>query len=255
KTRELLEKYSGIPPSQQSEHVHRIRDQAWNIRVYPCTGLGVWLVPTISRSPAYAEILALVKTGARYLDVGCFIGQDMRRLVYDGAPSTNLYGVDIVSHWAVGFDMFRDKATFSAQFIEADFMDTAESAGLAALEGSVDVIFVSQVLHQWGWEGQVKAVKRLVEFSRVGTLVVGCQIGTLDVGGVEVEFGPVKVPLWRHDPVSFDKLWQQVGLQTGSKWAVQAWLRTWEDMGWDPRDQAFLGESARVIEFVVRRVK
>lgn len=206
---------------------------------------------TLSRSPAYPEILNRIKNGGKYLDIGCFIGQDMRRLVFDGASSTNLYGVDIISHWDVGFEMFRDRDTFSAQFIEADYISSDSS--LRKLEGAVDVVFISQVLHQWNWDGQVRAAQRLVDFSRPGTLVAGCQIG--DVTGHEVIFGPSKVPLWRHDVESFAKMWHHVGAETGTKWETEAWLRTWEDMDWDPQDQAFLGESARIIEFVVKRAQ
>ena len=42
-----------------------------------------------------------LKKGASLVDVGTFIGQDLRRLIVDGAPSTNLYAVDIVNHWDI----------------------------------------------------------------------------------------------------------------------------------------------------------
>jgi len=175
----------------------------------------------------------------------------MRRLVFDGAPSTNLYGVDIVSHWDVGFAMFRDRDTFSAHFIEADFMSSNPT--LQKLEGTADVIFISQVLHQWNWSDQLRAAKRLVAFSKPGTLLAGCQIG--NVNAREVKFGPEKVPLWRQNPESFTKLWEQAGVETGSNWKTEAWLRTWKDMGWDPQDQALMEEDDRVIDFVVTRTQ
>ena len=46
----------------------------------------------------------------------------MRQLVFDGAPSANLYGVNIIGHWGVGFNMFLDKDTCNVRFIEADSM-------------------------------------------------------------------------------------------------------------------------------------
>lgn len=36
-----------------------------------------------------------LKDGARYLDVGCCLGQDIRKLVADGVPSAHLYGVEL----------------------------------------------------------------------------------------------------------------------------------------------------------------
>lgn len=37
-----------------------------------------------------------LKAGARYLDIGCCIGQDIRQLVADGAPHENLYGAELL---------------------------------------------------------------------------------------------------------------------------------------------------------------
>ena len=96
--------------------------------------------------PAYPEILTRVKDGQILMDVGCFIGHDLRRLVYEGVPCENIYGVDIVSHWDVGFDMFRDRDRFNAHFIEADILSTADAA-LMTLKGKVDVVSITQVAH------------------------------------------------------------------------------------------------------------
>ncbi|KAJ5807088.1 hypothetical protein N7474_010680 [Penicillium riverlandense] len=251
-TRQLLETYSKVPRDQQSQHVHEIRDQAWAIRSYPCTGLGVWLVPFISRSPAYPTILQRLRSSATFMDVGCFLGGDMRRLVFDGAPSANLYGVDIVSHWDVGYALYRDRVRFDAHFIQADILSSEKNPALQALKGRVDIISISAVMHQWGWKDQLEAAKKLVAFTRSGALVVGYQIGNVEAK--EVINPTLKVLQWRHNPVSFAKMWNQVGAETGSMWEAQAWLRSWEDMGWDPADQAWLEPGDAVIDFVVTRI-
>ena len=41
----------------------------------------------ISKSPAYPAILSRIENGDSFLDVGCYLGQDIRQLVFDGAPS------------------------------------------------------------------------------------------------------------------------------------------------------------------------
>ncbi|KAI9743049.1 MAG: hypothetical protein M1818_003344 [Claussenomyces sp. TS43310] len=262
-TRQLLESYSKVPQDQQSQHVHKIskeeeflrppqRDQAWAIRSYPCTGLGVWLVPFISRSPAYATILQRLRAGATFMDVGCFLGGDLRRLVFDGAPSANMYGVDIVSHWEVGQALYRDEGRFDAHFIQADIL-SLENPALKALQGRIDVISISAVLHQWDWKNQLEAAKKLVAFAKPGALVVGYQIGNIEAQ--EVVNTTLKMSQWRHDPASFAKLWNQVGAETGTTWKTQASLLSWEDMGWDPADQAWLEPGDRVINFVVTRTQ
>ena len=206
----------------------------------------------ISRSPAYRAILQRVRGGATLMDVGCFVGHDLRRLAFDGAaPSTNLYAVDIVNHWDVGYELFRDRERFSARFIEADILSAAEDPALRALEGSIDVVNLTHVFHQWDWDGQVQAAKRVCAFTRPGSIVVGCQMGNLVAQ--DVVLASVPIPQWRHDPESFRRFWGQVGEETGTEWKCEAWLRTWEDVGWDPEDWAWMEDGARVIEFVASR--
>ncbi|KAK5107641.1 hypothetical protein LTR62_000976 [Meristemomyces frigidus] len=251
-TRELLEVYSKVSPERQSEHIHQIRDQAFDIRAYPCIGLGSWLTPQLRRLPIYPEILQRVKDGAFTMDVGTFIGHDLRRLVFDGAPSERLYGVDIVSHFKVGYDFFRDRETFKGHFIEADFLSD-DSSELTALKAKVDVIIISQVLHQWDWDHQVSASVRLVAFSKSGTLVVGNQIGNVSAQEIALK-DSLEVGQWRHNPESFARMWTVVGEATQTRWETQAWLRTFPEMGWDASDASWMEDGVRVIEFVARRV-
>jgi len=250
-TRELLEKYSHVPPEKQSQHVHRVRDLAWDIRAYPCTGVGAWLVPQLCKLPVYPEILKRVKNGDILVDVGCFVGHDLRRLVYDGAPSSNLYGIDIISHWDVGFEMFRDQDRFEAHFIEADIL--SDNAALSPLKNKVDVIAVTQVLHSWDWNGQIKAAKALTTFTKPGSMVVGNQIG--NPNAQEVVLKAVGVPMYRHNPESFEKFWNQVGSETGTKWETQAWMRSFEQMAWDASDGAWMEPGVAIIEFSVKRIE
>ena len=101
--------HNSMSPHCRPHHLHKNiahisqRDKAWAVRSYPCTGLGLWLDPMLPKSPAYASIIQKLQAGASFLDIGCFIGQDLRRLVADGAPSDRLYAVDVVSHWDVGY--------------------------------------------------------------------------------------------------------------------------------------------------------
>jgi len=101
----------------------------------------------IARSPAYPAILAQLKQGESLLDIGYFIGHDLRRLVCDGAPSNKLFAVDIVNHWDLGYELFRDTDKFSAKFTKADLLNPNEE--LKSLEGKMDIISVIHVLHQW----------------------------------------------------------------------------------------------------------
>ncbi|OTB02916.1 hypothetical protein M426DRAFT_322162 [Hypoxylon sp. CI-4A] len=250
-TQKLLEKYSHVPREQQSDHIHRIRDLAWDIRAYPCTGLGSWLTPQLCRLPIYDEILQRVKDGATLVDVGTFLGHDLRRLAYDGAPSDKLYGVDIVSHFDIGYDLFRDRDHFRGHFIEADFLSTT-SPELITLKERVDIIVISQVLHQWGYDGQFKAAQALTAFTKPGSLIVGNQIGNPEAQ--EIFLKSIGIGVWRHNPESLAKMFEEVGAATGTKWETQAWLRSFPDMGWDVKDGAWMEPNVSLIEFAARRI-
>ena len=256
-TSQLLQEYSGIKPEDQSEHVHAIREKAWAIRTYPSTGLGVWLIPYISLSPAYSTILQRLKAGETMIDVGCFVGGDFRRAVFDGAPSENMLGFDIADHWDVGYELFRDRETFRGMFVEADLMAVGSDASLAelkALQGRVGIILIAQVLHQWDWNGQVEAAKKLVYFSKPGTLVVGFQIGSAEAKEVQSpQFANVKA--WRHDPASLQRMWDDVGEQTGTKWKVEAWVRDWAFVGLDEEDVKFMQPGDAPVDFVLERIE
>lgn len=208
-------------------------------------------MPQLRRLPAYPKILQLARNGAIVMDIGTFIGHDIRRLVYDGAPSENLYGVDIVSHFDVGYDFFRDREHFKGHFIEADFLST-DNKELMTLKSNVDVIICSQVLHQWNWEGQVKACKALVSFTKPGSLIVGNQIGNLLAHEITMKMSAA--PLWRHNPDSWAKMWEEVSTATGTKWETEGWMRTFSEMGWDEKDAAWMEPDVRLMEFVTKRV-
>lgn len=227
------------------------RDKAWNIRAYPCIGLGVFLVPYISFSPAYSKVLERLKAGSIMLDVGCFIGADFRRLAYDGAPTDKMYGVDIVSHWDLGYELYRDRDRFNAKIIISDilFEDNPE---LEALKGKVDVISVSAVMHQWTWDKQVEAAKRIVAFSSgKDSIIFGHQVGHLEGRDVTLP----QATTFRHNAESQVRLWKQVGEETATKWNCQARLMDRDAVGWDPKDLSWMDPGDRVLDYVVTRLE
>jgi hypothetical protein len=226
----------------------------------------------LSRLSVYPELLKRLTNGQLLVDIGCFIGHDLRHLVHDGAPSENLHGIDIADFWDLGFEMYNDRGHFNAKFTKADFLSS--DAAMAEFRDKCDIISIFQVrvdmtfleseaakltsstpykvLHQWNWNGQVEACKTLVGFSKPDSLVVGNQIG--NTTGQEVSLESLPIALWRHDVESFARLWKEVGLATHTVWECSSWIRTFEEMDWKSEDAGWMEEGVRVLEFVVRRV-
>jgi len=50
-------------------------------------------------------------------------------------------------------------------------------------------------------------------------------------------------------------MWDVVGESTGTTWNVEASLKTWTECGYKAEETAYLGEDARMLEFVVTRVE
>lgn len=223
-------------------------------------------MPFISTLPAYPTILKRLKdttegsNGARLIDIGCFLGSDLRRLAFDGAPTENLYGVDIVSHWDVGFALYRDQDKFKAHFTEADMLsindndDGGEATPLQALRATADIVSISAVLHQWDWDNQVMAAKKVALFTKgPGALIVGYQIGNVEAK--QIWNKGLQSHHWRHTPESFAKLWDQVGAETSTAWKTEGELLSFEEMGWDPEDNRWMEPGDKALNFVVTRLE
>lgn len=207
----------------------------------------------IPKTPSYPYIIERLQAGSSFLDIGCFLGQDLRRLVTDGAPQDNLYAMDVVNHWNAGYDLFRDRDRFSAQFLEANIF--FPDATLTCLRGKIDILYITHVLHQWNWESQVKCLVQLVELSSSpGALIVGFQIGSAGERNI-LASGLAKLDVYWHNPESLAELWGCVGKETGTRWESKASLMTWEEVGWNPKDIEYLGSDARVIQFAVKCMK
>lgn len=204
-------------------------------------------------SPAYDEVLTILKNGGKFLDIGAMLGVDIRKLTFDGVPSENIVALDIIpDFWDVGFELYRDKDTFKARFGQADLLSLSDNPEFTDLKGKLDVVSLSAVLHQFDWDIQATALKQVVAFSKVGMLLVGHQIGNRKSG--TFKFSPTQTPIFKHNAESFKDLWKQVCKETGTEWEVQAEVKTWDDFGWDANDMLWMKDKDEPLGFVVRRI-
>jgi len=50
-------------------------------------------------------------------------------------------------------------------------------------------------------------------------------------------------------------MWVEVGEQTGTRWDCSVQIRKWEDMGFDSKETAYLGEDAGMLVFHIGRAE
>ena len=182
------------------------------------------------------------------LDLGCGFGQDLRLLAADGAPPQNMYASDISRElWQLGFELFRDREKMCAEFIHADIFEPG--SGLGRLSGQMDIVIVGQFLHLFDWAQQVLAMRKIVELSRSGSVLVGYQRGQVRAQAVTRPWGQ----MFLHDVESFRRIWCQVEAETGSRWDLEAEMVDLREWGMEEEDLEWMPPGQRGINFVGTR--
>ncbi|KUJ18444.1 uncharacterized protein LY89DRAFT_668588 [Mollisia scopiformis] len=252
--RDLFENYSHVAPDQVIPHILKVfnqRDKAWDFLPLPCVGMFRFIDFELSMSPLYSDILSRLKAENKLLDLGCCFGQDMRKLVHDGAPPSSIFGAELRKEYVdSGYDLFLDRDTFGVKIIMADVFDT--HGPLNELEDQMDMIHVGLFLHLFDWEGQRKACERMVSLlkKQEGVMVLGHQLGNLQPK--DVPFGAAQ-KVFRHDEQTFERLWMEVGENTGSTWDVKVTLD--RGMGIAENKRPWDDENTRKMTFEVVRIK
>ena len=205
-------------------------------------------MPSISSFPEYSKVLARAQAGDSVLDLGCGLGQDLRLLATDGAPPANMHAIDVSRDlWDLGFELFNDREKMTATFVEANVLDSV--SGLEKLKGSFDVIIANQFIHLFDWEGQVSVIKRIVELSRPGTMLIGYQRAQVPPREIERQWGK----MYFHDHETYKSLWQRVELETKSAWDLKVRLVDLSEWGMEEEDLVWMPEGRKGINFVVTR--
>jgi hypothetical protein len=201
---------------------------------------------------AYPEIVKRLKSGNdKYLDLGCCFGQDIRRLVADGVPDSALIGSDLQQGFlGLGYDLFKDKDSLRSEFIAADVFEP--ESNLTALEGTIDIIHASSFFHLFGYEGQKRVARRVVQLlkPKKDSLLVGRQVGNVRAHEKE-SAASGSGNMFLHNVESWKQMWKEIGEETGTKWEVQATLKDWSLAG---SMVSWHQEGTKRIFFSVRRL-
>ena len=184
------------------------------------------------------------------------MGQDLRQLFYDGAPSERLFGADIEpGFWDLGYELFRDRHKFAARFIKASLLDGNSVPSLLESVGCpVDMIYVGSVLHLWDWNIQAQALRSIFALTRPGSQVFGVQIGKTEGRAVSTGWNQGSKTMFSHDTQTIQKLWMQVGTETESDWEIKAELCDLSHILPEKRDTQWMHEDNRALMFEATRI-
>jgi SAM-dependent methyltransferase len=164
------------------------RDRAWDIWQYICIGEIRFMNLYMSRFPEYPSIVKRLKEGKGevLLDLGCCLGQDLRKLVFDGVPLNNIYGAELRPEFLdLSYELFQDELNFRSRLIVGDILDIHNS-GLANLVGKVDIVYAGAFIHLFDWDHQVLCCVGIVNLLKPqrGSVVYGRQAGRSEAGRV-----------------------------------------------------------------------
>lgn len=221
----------------------------------------------LSTFSVYPEIVSNLKSGtwSRYLEVGCGLGQDIRKLIQDGVPKTSVMGTDLLPGLLEsGQEFFQDANTLplGQSLFAADFLGASDDNVLskAGLDGTVDVIHATMFLHCFDRPTQLRACQRILALlkNKPGVMIVGKQGGVSSTA--EAQEHPVKGPMGQvggvvrtnflHNVDSFKVLWDEVGLATETRWKIQVREEEVMDRGYLYFDE----EEHRWLSFVITKL-
>ncbi|KAJ5085862.1 hypothetical protein N7532_010633 [Penicillium argentinense] len=264
----FLGAYTGLNNRQLQDHVHSIRDRAWAIEPYPSFGLGWFLLPGLSETKSWPDIVLEAKEGKTILDVGSGLGQELRRLRLDAGlgTKTNLYATDACRElWSVGCDLFLDRDKARPEFLLADARLRASSGKYASfgprgslekLRGKVDIILISGLLEFFNYSDQVAIAETVALLSRAGTKVVGRCFGTDHLNERDYkEVGDREFSRFLNSWVSLLGIWNDAANHTGIKWNVNVETVGLEEWGLGEGDLSWMTVEGPLkgLDFVVVR--
>ncbi|KAL8806414.1 MAG: hypothetical protein Q9182_001329 [Xanthomendoza sp. 2 TL-2023] len=258
--KKILTTYSQVPPTEIEAHIYSIRDKAWGIFPWPCVGEFWFLRFGLAQHPLYRNmVLPRLKAGQTLLDVGTCLGQDLRKCIFDGAPANRLFASDLFPEYKqLAYDLWRDEDKIPpGHFYTDDILadnDLFTSGPLMTQlgPGQVDIVSITMFLHLFNYENQLRAATRILRLlsQKPGSIIIGSQAGSIDFG--EQTLKPPfhrsddggRRTVFRHNPESFERLWQEAGRLTGVPLRVSAVLQA-------PTDFLFGADSS--FDFSVKK--
>ncbi|KAI7957395.1 hypothetical protein MJO28_004490 [Puccinia striiformis f. sp. tritici] len=222
---EFFKKTTGIhDPLVLKGHMLKIREAAYKIYPYPCIWGYEFLKGKTLSHPLYPRVKGNQLSDKHqkiFVDLGTFVGVDLKQVVEDGWDANNVLGIDVHQEWIdVGHDLFKDGQqlpTFLGDILLETTLDSAPAEeaqpvldlrnlkDLNPLKGRVSFICANQLFHLFLDHDQRELAERCGRLlsNEPGSAIFGTQLGAPKETLVEI----YKVHL--HSPKSFERLWRE----------------------------------------------
>ncbi|EFP81696.2 uncharacterized protein PGTG_07945 [Puccinia graminis f. sp. tritici CRL 75-36-700-3] len=222
----FFKKATGInDASEFINHIMGIRESAYKSFPYPCIWGFEFLKGKTTTHPFYRHMKENTLSNEHqkfFIDLGTFLGVDLRQVVEDGWNSDNVLGVDILPEWRdLGHQLFRD-GNEALPFYLGDILqvktlndnpssearpvlDLRNLQDLNQLKGRVSFISANQLFHLFSKDDQKELAERC---GRLLSHEPGAAIFGTQLGFPEEKLENYKLHL--HSPESWEQMWKEV---------------------------------------------
>ncbi|KAH9950805.1 hypothetical protein B0H21DRAFT_721779 [Amylocystis lapponica] len=203
-----------------------VQEEAYAKYPYPCIHAFHYVSLFMSQNPAYPSVMAAAKSApdTLFLDIGCCMGSDVRKLVFDGYPAARVLASDLRREYiTLGHTLYQDLDTCPIRFFTSDIFSLAPDASksltapvrvpevtdLAELRGALTHIYVGALFHLFDEATQYALALRLAVLLRrsPGALVFGRHSGLEEAGMIDDHLGRTR---YGHSPESWVHMWKHV---------------------------------------------
>jgi ubiquinone/menaquinone biosynthesis C-methylase UbiE len=164
----------------------------------------------------YNDIVKRIQSGQKFLDLGCCLGQEIRKLVHDGAPSENIMGSELHGEFVeLGYDLFRDHDKLKSKFVVGDFF---KLTGRGFHGERFDIIYQSAFLHLFNLQDQTDLIIKVVTelLKGPGSMFVGRQIGAINATEYQSKALRTVACYW-HNEETWQRMVNTVASKIGKK--------------------------------------
>jgi SAM-dependent methyltransferase len=194
---EFMALYTGWEIQKCRERVIEVWRKSRNgqLHVYHCIAELMFLKTRVARHPLYSTALAALQTDpqAKWLEVGCAFGTDVRKVIVDGWSEEGMYCLDVNDgYWNLSLELFGDgpkgpNKKLNVHTVFANITEIPDAEILNVLpRGEFSVASVAAVLHVLARDDSEALLKKLFDvLLKPGGLMFGTAVGAEEPEGRE----------------------------------------------------------------------
>ncbi|KAI9059639.1 hypothetical protein FKP32DRAFT_1596195 [Trametes sanguinea] len=254
---EFMRDQTGITDEDElKDHILRLQAEAYAVYPYPCIRRFGFVRFKLSRLPGYDQVIKLGKErkGAILLDVGCCLGDDVRKAAADGFPANQIVATDLhADYWELGHKLFRSTdESFPATFLPGNVFDPthieitapldsppsdpppelSSLKSLNPLRGHVSAIHASSFFHLFDEEKEEQIARAFAGLLSPlpGSVILGTQSAATATLGFKADvYGPEggKFVVFCQSPEAWSEMWDGRVFKKGTVKVETRLARAW----------------------------